>query len=64
MRLALIAPAGATDVARVDHRLRFSIFGEPGEKAGLLSRSIEYLFERIERHENASKVRAMNEFKQ
>lgn len=29
----------------------FSIFGEAGEKAGLLPRSIEYLFDRIERND-------------
>ncbi|KAJ0396025.1 hypothetical protein ATCC90586_006289 [Pythium insidiosum] len=33
----------------------FSIFGEVGEKAGLLPRSIEYLFDMIDRMRNTSK---------
>jgi hypothetical protein len=38
-----------------------SIFGEPGgEKAGLLPRSIEYLFDIIERNDNKCKVGAQN----
>jgi hypothetical protein len=35
----------------------YSIFGEPGEKAGLLSRSIEYLFDMVGRYEAKAKVR-------
>lgn len=35
-----------------------SIFGEPGEKAGLLSRSIEYLFDMVGRYEAKAKVRS------
>ncbi|EGZ20682.1 hypothetical protein PHYSODRAFT_313256 [Phytophthora sojae] len=35
----------------------FSIFGEPGgDKAGLLSRSIEYLFDMVNRQQSKSKV--------
>lgn len=33
-----------------------SIFGDSGEKAGLLPRTIEYLFDMIDRNENKSKV--------
>lgn len=34
-----------------------SIFGEHGEKTGLLSRSIEYLFDMVDRYEAKAKVR-------